>query len=154
MHYCYNPSNLTKKNLSFGIENSVIHSNILNTMSNIYNQENNNHISNYNNYNYQNKNSFQFYQPKKLFNNGQNQYVGISRLQQENINQEKKIIMSSDDDDQVSIVNKPSQFNKNLENISKTAFSSYSPNKNELKDNCILSGSTTLKKENISNNTM
>lgn len=135
INYCYNPSNITKKNLGFGIETTNQNNNILNGMNNNVNLENiNNHLYNYNNI----SNNFQFYQSKKLFNHPQNQYGGPSRVQLEKESVEKKIIMSSDEEEEVSVATKNTLHNKNRENDKKSVYLNYSPKGNELKDNCIL----------------
>ena len=116
-------------------------------MNNIYNENNNNHLYNYNN---NNNNNFQFYQPKKLFNNPQNQNGGPSRIQQEKISLERKIIMSSDDDHD-STINKKGHFNQKREKANKLTFPTFSPKRNKLKDNCFLKATNSMKKEKIIN---
>lgn len=117
-------------------------------MNNNYNFENgNNQLHNYNINNY---NNFQFYQPKKLFNNPQNQYGGPSRMQQEKVSTERKIIMSSDDD-QVPISTKKFANRKNLEKESISNYVKFSPKRNELKDNCILNSANSIQKNKVIN---
>jgi len=148
IHYCYNSLNITKKNLGFGIENSIQHNNILKSMNNNFiPEQNNNHLYNYNN---NNINNFQFYQPKKLFVNPQNQNRSSSRLILDKIIQERKIIMSSDDE-QVSMVTKNTSNNKIIDKDNKSSFSICSPKGNKIKDNCILNSDSSIQPDKNGN---
>jgi len=112
---------------------------------------NNNNLNNGNNHLYNNNNNnFQVYQPKKLFNNPQNQYGGPSRLQQEKISAERNIILSSDDDHVSKFSKKIPNFN-NLDIESKSSIINYSPKRNELKDNCILNSTISFQKDKVIN---
>jgi len=152
IQYCYDSSNITKKNLSFGLENN----NINNHNSNIvnYNSINFNSPVDYNKNYYET--NFDIYHPKKLFVNNFNNYnFKNTKFQQEKISEQYKIYMSSDEereDTKMKKLEKKLSCKKSDIIESKKTPPQISYDRVELKDNKILNSIEIDPSENFKDN--